>query len=134
MSAFNPEAKRRKTEVEKQAEKEKKAELAESADPTAEWVLSQRQPWAEKQVQPARPTEEQLAWLKEEGFIKEEEEGEKEGLSKTPFLYLSIFKYHSVVLEPDRISGEERLMPCKLHLIASRIDACLSHYKCPSQG
>ena len=80
MSVYHPEAKRRKTEVEREAEKAKKAEqeaLAASVDPTAEWAIGQRQPWAEKQVQPARPTEEQLAWLKEEGFIKEEEEGEK---------------------------------------------------------
>lgn len=64
--------------MEKQAEKDKKAEreaLAASADPAAEWTIGQRQPWAEKQVQPAKPTDEQLAWLKEEGFIKEE--GEK---------------------------------------------------------
>lgn len=80
-SVYGPEVKRRKTEEEKKAEKERKLEreaLAASADPTAEWSIGQRQPWAEKQVQPARPTEEQLAWLKEEGFIKEEdEEGEK---------------------------------------------------------
>ena len=72
--------KRRKTEGEKLADRERKAEqeaLQASVDPTAEWAISQRQPWAEKQVKPARPTEEQLAWLKEEGFIKEEEEGEK---------------------------------------------------------
>lgn len=41
----------------------------------------ERQPWAERQVQPAKPTEEQLAWLKEEGFIKDEEE---EGEEKVP--------------------------------------------------
>lgn len=79
-SVYGPEVKRRKTEEEKKAEKERKAEReaqASSADPTVEWSIGQRQPWAERQVQPARPTEEQLAWLKEEGFIKEEEEGEE---------------------------------------------------------
>ena len=92
MSVYNPEAKRRKTEVEREAEKAKKAERdasAASVDPAAEWIISQRQPWAEKQVQPARPTEEQLAWLKEEGFIKEEEEGEKVCLCSKHTLFVS---------------------------------------------
>lgn len=79
-SVYGPEVKRRKTEDERKAEKERKLEikaLAASADPTAEWSISQRQPWFDKQVPSAKPTEEQIAWLKEEGFIKEDEEGEK---------------------------------------------------------
>lgn len=80
VSVYIPEAKRQKTEVERQAEKEKRAEreaLVASVDPAAEWAIGERQPWADKQVKPAKPTEEQLAWLKEEGFIKEEEDEEK---------------------------------------------------------
>lgn len=77
-SVYGPEAKRRKTEAEKAAELEKKkarqAELS-SHDPEEPWELGQRQPWAEKTVKSAKPTEEQLAWLKAEGFIEEEEEG-----------------------------------------------------------
>ena len=40
-----------------------------------------RQPWADVQLAPAVPTEEQLEWLEKEGFIKddEDEEGDKEG-------------------------------------------------------
>ena len=39
------------------------------------WELGQRQPWAYKQVKSAKPTEELLAWLKDEGFIEETEDG-----------------------------------------------------------
>ena len=77
-SVYGPESKRQKTETEKTAEAEEKAakQLAlQSTDPTEIWELGQRQPWADKQVKPAKPTEEQLAWLKEEGFIEEPEEG-----------------------------------------------------------
>lgn len=50
--------------------------LATSTDPKAEWTISVRQPWADKAVQPAKPTDEQLEWLKQEGFIKDEEDEE----------------------------------------------------------
>lgn len=76
---YGPEAKRRKTDSEKQAEQERRLErqtLAAAADPTAEWAIGVRQPWADKSVASAKPTDEQLAWLKEEGFIKEEDEEE----------------------------------------------------------
>ena len=89
-SVYGPEAKRRKTEDERKAEEEKRRqreELAAAADPTAEWVIEQRQPWADKQVAPAKPTDEQLLWLKEEGFIKEEEEEGEDG--KVYFVLLS---------------------------------------------
>ena len=49
-----------------------------AADPQAAWTVSQRQPWADKTVEPARPTAEQLEWLEQEGFIKDEEEKDKE--------------------------------------------------------
>ena len=62
--------KRRKTELERAAEV--------AVDPHAPWTVSQRQPWADKTVQPARPTPEQIAWLEQEGFIKDEEEKDKE--------------------------------------------------------
>ena len=78
-SVYGPEAKRRKTESERQAEQEKRKEreaLSAATDRTAEWAIGVRQPWADKTVAPAKPTEEQLAWLKEEGFIKEEDEEE----------------------------------------------------------
>ena len=60
--------------------KAKKARDAEPpADPDASWTLTRRAPWADKTVAPARPTEEQRAWLKTEGFIQEEEEEEEGG-------------------------------------------------------
>ena len=40
------------------------------------WTLVRRAPWADRAVAPARPTEDQVAWLKAEGFIKEPEEEE----------------------------------------------------------
>jgi pre-mRNA-processing factor 17 len=43
------------------------------------WTLVRRAPWADRAVAPARPTGEQVAWLKAEGFIKEEEEAEEGG-------------------------------------------------------
>lgn len=67
-------AKRRRTE--------KKAEPAEAdadVDVSGPWTLQNRQPWADKEVEPARPTAEQLEWLEREGFIKEPEEGAEAG-------------------------------------------------------
>ena len=76
-SVYGPESKRRKTEAEKAADAEKKKarESAMETDPLEAWELGQRQPWAEKAVKSAKPTEEQLEWLKAEGFIEEVEEG-----------------------------------------------------------
>lgn len=47
-------------------------------DPDAAWTLTRRPAWGDKQIAPARPTEEQRAWLKAEGFIKDEEDEEGE--------------------------------------------------------
>lgn len=49
-----------------------------STEPGGAWAVTQRQPWADKAVEPARPTAEQLAWLEQEGFIKDEEEKTQE--------------------------------------------------------
>ena len=38
--------------------------------------MPQRQPWSNKAVAPAKPTVEELEWLEQEGFIKDEEEEE----------------------------------------------------------
>ena len=71
----------------KQKAKEEAAAAAAALDPDAPWTLTRRQPWADREVAPARPTEEQLAWLKEEGFIKEpeaEEEGAEGAAAAAP--------------------------------------------------
>jgi pre-mRNA-processing factor 17 len=47
-------------------------------DPDAAWAPKQRRPWMGKEVKSAKPTAEQVAWLKKGGFI-EEEEGEEGG-------------------------------------------------------
>lgn len=39
-------------------------------------ILQTRQPWADIQAVPARPTAEQEEWLKQEGFREEKEEEE----------------------------------------------------------
>lgn len=51
----------------------------EGGDAGGPWTLQNRQPWADKEVEPARPTAEQLEWLEKEGFIKEPEEGAEPG-------------------------------------------------------
>eukprot|EP00884_Botryococcus_braunii_P023228 jgi/Botrbrau1/958/Bobra.114_1s0003.2 len=68
-------AKRRKTE----RRKDDQAGLDLTEGISGPWVLQDRQPWADKEVEPARPTAEQLEWLEQEGFIKEPEEGAEPG-------------------------------------------------------
>lgn len=50
----------------------------EEEDPDAAWAPKPRKPWMGKEVKSAKPTAEQVAWLKKGGFIKEEE-GEEDG-------------------------------------------------------
>ena len=50
----------------------------EEEDPDAAWAPKPRKPWVGKEVKPAKPSAEQVAWLKKSGFIKEEEEEEEE--------------------------------------------------------
>ena len=50
----------------------------EDEDPDAAWAPKPRKPWMGKEVKPAKPSAEQLAWLKKGGFIKEDEEEEGE--------------------------------------------------------
>lgn len=57
--------------------KKKEEEGEEEEDPDAAWAPKPRKPWMGKEVKPAKPSAEQLAWLKKGGFIKEEEEGEE---------------------------------------------------------
>ena len=52
-------------------------EEEEEEDPDAAWAPKPRKPWMGKEVKPAKPSAEQLAWLKKGGFIKEDEEGEE---------------------------------------------------------
>lgn len=71
-----PAAKRRREAADAKAAK-RAADVAEAAAVVASggaWTLVRRAPWADRAVAPAKPTEEQVAWLKAEGFIKEEEE------------------------------------------------------------
>lgn len=53
-------------------------EEGEDEDPDAAWAPKPRKPWMGKEVKPAKPSAEQLAWLKKGGFIEEEEGGEGE--------------------------------------------------------
>jgi pre-mRNA-processing factor 17 len=43
------------------------------------WTLVRRAPWADRAVAPAKPTAEQMEFLRAEGFIKEDEDGGGEG-------------------------------------------------------
>lgn len=56
------------------------AEAASGAvlDPQGRWTVAQRQPWADKTVEPARPTAEQMEWLEQEGFLKDEKDKKQE--------------------------------------------------------
>ena len=48
-------------------------EPAAEDDGQAPFQLRARQPWANKVVASAKPTEEEMAWLLEQGIIKEDE-------------------------------------------------------------
>ena len=69
--------KRRKTAQDLAADVAAKAP-AQAALPGAAWSVTHRQPWADKTVESARPTAEQMAWLEQEGFIKDEENQKQE--------------------------------------------------------
>lgn len=57
---------------------DREEEEEEEEDPDAAWAPKPRKPWMGKEVKSAKPTAEQVAWLKNGGFI-EEEEGEEGG-------------------------------------------------------
>lgn len=76
-------AKRRKTTEERAAEEAAKLARTASAAADEAWALEARQPWADKQVEAAKPTAEQMEWLEKEGFLKDEETEAAEGEART---------------------------------------------------
>ena len=77
-------AKRRKTAEERATEEAAKRARTASAAADEAWALEARQPWADKQVEAAKPTAEQMEWLEKEGFLKEEEAADAEGEARSP--------------------------------------------------
>ena len=76
-------AKRRKTTEERAAEEAAKRARTAGAAADEAWALEARQPWADKQVEAAKPTAEQMEWLEKEGFLKDEEAEAAEGEART---------------------------------------------------
>ena len=80
--------KRRKTAQERQADEAAKRARTAGTAPNEPWALETRQPWADKEVAAARPTEEQMEWLEKEGFLKKDEPAGVEGEARPRLLLI----------------------------------------------